>query len=219
MNYAVLVSGRGSNLGAILEAVKDGSLPANVVCVISNNPDAFALQIAEQHAVPTHAIPSRGKSRIDHEDEVLACLAQYNVDFVVLAGYMRVLTPHFLKAFHDHAHSIFRVINIHPSLLPAFPGASGYEDAFNYGVRISGVTVHLVDEEVDNGPILAQEVFVRQDDDTIETFKQRGLAVEHRLYPQVLACLATNGIQILPRLKGPAGSSTNQSKQTEAPVK
>lgn len=217
MNYAVLVSGRGSNLGAILEAVQDGSLKASVVCVISNNPDAYGLKIAEQHKVPAHAIASRGKSRIDHENEVLACLARYKVDFVVLAGYMRVLTPHFLQAFHDRERSIFRVINIHPSLLPAFPGASGYEDAFNYGVRISGVTVHLVDEEVDHGPILAQEAFARQDDDSIDTFKQRGLAVEHRLYPQVLARLATDGVQILPR---PARKENcEQTTTTEAPVK
>ena len=199
MNYAVLVSGRGSNLGAILEAVQDGSLKANVVCVISNNPDALALKIAEEHGVPAHAIASRGKARVDHESEVLACLEKYNVDFVVLAGYMRVLTPHFLQAFYDRERSIFKVINIHPSLLPAFPGASGYEDAFNYGVRISGVTVHLVDEEVDHGPILAQEAFAREDGDTIDTFKQRGLQVEHRLYPQVLANIATHGVQILPR--------------------
>lgn len=212
MNYAVLVSGRGSNLRAILEAVKSGSLKANIVCCISNNPDALALQIATEHGVPAHAIASKGKSRTDHESEVLACLAQYEVDFVVLAGYMRVLTPHFLKAFYDSTRGIFKVINIHPSLLPAFPGASGYDDAFNYGVKVSGVTVHLVDEQVDHGPILAQETFVRRDDDTLETFKQRGLSLEHRLFPSVLNQVATEGVKILP-------STRKGEIKTEAPVK
>lgn len=213
MNYAVLVSGRGSNLRAILEAVKDGSLKATIACVISNNPAAAALEIATEFGVPAHAIPSKGMARLDHENAVLACLAQYQVDFVVLAGYMRVLTPHFLRPFFDPQLGIFKVINIHPSLLPAFPGAAGYDDAYNYGVRLSGVTIHLVDEEVDHGPILAQETFLRQKDDTLETFKQRGLALEHRLYPAVLQKIATEGVSILPR---PAKDTTKLA--TEAQV-
>ncbi|HEY9791086.1 MAG TPA: formyltransferase family protein, partial [Candidatus Obscuribacterales bacterium] len=114
-----------------------------------------------------------------------------------LAGYMRVLTPAFLQQFR-HADGYFNVINIHPSLLPAFPGAHGYEDAFNYGVKISGVTIHLVDEHVDHGPILAQAAFERYDDDTLETFKARGLELEHKLYPAVLQEIARNGIKLLP---------------------
>jgi phosphoribosylglycinamide formyltransferase-1 len=212
MNYAVLVSGRGSNLKAILEGVKAGSLQANIVCCISNNPDALALQIATEHGVPAHAVVSRGKARTDHEIEVLNCLARYKVDYIVLAGYMRVLTPNFLKSFYDDNLNIYKVVNVHPSLLPAFPGASGYEDAFNYGVRLSGVTVHLVDEEVDHGPILAQETFMRYEDDTLETFKQRGLTLEHRLYPQILNEIATQGVKILP-------ASRKGETKTEAPVK
>lgn len=214
MNYAVLVSGRGSNLRAILEAVANGSLNANIVCIISNNADAPALQIGTEFGVPAHAVASRGKKRVEHETEVLACLSQYKIDFLVLAGYMRVLTPHFLKPFYDSEAGIYRVINIHPSILPAFPGAAGYDEAFNYGVRLSGVTVHLVDEQVDHGPILAQETFPRLAEDTLETFKQRGLAVEHRLYPQVLQQIALEGVKILPR---PLTDKSNVP--TEAPVK
>ncbi len=196
ISIAILVSGRGSNMKAILDAVRAGELDAKVAVVLSNNPDAEALELAGRYDVPAVAIASKGKNRQQHEQEVLNCLAKYEVDFVVLAGYMRVLTPSFLQAFR-HSAGYFRVINIHPSLLPAFPGANAYEDAFNYGVKVSGSTVHLVDEQVDHGPILAQAAFTRLDSDTLESFKGRGLALEHSLYPKVLQQISQDGIELL----------------------
>lgn len=192
ISIAILVSGRGSNMKSILSAIARGELDANVAVVISNNPHAAAIPTAEQFGVRTAIVPSKGKTRTEHEQELLAVLAQYQIDYVVLAGYMRVLTPLFLRAFKDPS-GCYRVINIHPSLLPQFPGATAYDDAFNAGVTKSGITVHLVDEEVDHGPILAQAEFPRLPDDDIETFKSRGLQLEHELYPRVLQQIATKG--------------------------
>jgi phosphoribosylglycinamide formyltransferase 1 len=189
ISIAILVSGRGSNMKAILEAIQRGELDASVSVVLSNNPSAAALDIAREHNVPALAVPSKGKAREEHEQEVLATLAKYEIDYVVLAGYMRVLTPVFLNAFKG-ADGNFRVINIHPSLLPDFPGANAYEDAFAAGVTESGITVHLVDEAVDHGPILEQARFPRLPSDTLESFKARGLAVEHQLFPRVLQRIA-----------------------------
>lgn len=195
ISIAILVSGRGSNMKAILEAIQRGELDAEVAVVVSNNPEAAALDVAREFGVEAVAIPSKGKTRELHEQEVLQCLSKHRIDYVVLAGYMRVLTPAFLHAFKAGDH--FRVINIHPSLLPAFPGANAYEDAFNYGVKVSGITVHLVDEQVDHGPILAQEVFRREPHDTVESFKARGLRIEHQLYPAVLQRIADKGLELI----------------------
>jgi phosphoribosylglycinamide formyltransferase-1 len=195
ISIAILISGRGSNMKAILEAIAAGDLDARACVVLSNNPVAAGLDVAKEHGVATVCVPSKGKSREEHEREVLAALSAYKTDFVVLAGYMRVLTPLFLNAFKS-PEGYFRVINIHPSLLPAFPGACGYDDAFNAGVTKSGITVHLVDEQVDHGPILGQAEFDRLPGDTIETFKARGLALEHELFPRVLQQVATNGIKL-----------------------
>jgi phosphoribosylglycinamide formyltransferase-1 len=196
MRLAILVSGRGSNLEAILRAIKNGELDAKVEVVVSNNPDALALHIARKYGVHATAVDHRGISRSEHEKRVLDELANYQIHFVVLAGYMRVLSAAFLNHYR-HPEGYCRIINIHPSLLPDFPGVSGYEDAFAAGVLESGVTVHLVEEKVDQGPILAQERFPRLRDDDLESFKARGLAVEHRLYPAVLQRIAREGI-ILP---------------------
>jgi phosphoribosylglycinamide formyltransferase-1 len=181
---------------AILEAAQRGELSARVAVVVSNNPEAPALEIARDYGVKAVAIPHRGLSRQEHERLLVAELKRHQVDYVVMAGYMRVLTPDFLQEFR-HPDGYFKVINIHPSLLPAFPGAHAYEDAFAYGVRVSGITVHLVDEQVDHGPILAQEAFERFPEDTLETFKQRGLQIEHRLYPAVLEQIARCGVPVL----------------------
>lgn len=196
ITIAILVSGRGSNMKAILEAAQRGELSARVAVVVSNNPEAPALEIARDYGVKAVAIPHRGLSRQEHERLLVAELKRHQVDYVVMAGYMRVLTPDFLQEFR-HPDGYFKVINIHPSLLPAFPGAHAYEDAFAYGVRVSGITVHLVDEQVDHGPILAQEAFERFPEDTLETFKQRGLQIEHRLYPAVLEQIARCGVPVL----------------------
>jgi len=196
---AIMASGRGSNAKAILEAIEQGKLDAKVQCVISNMPHAPVLTMADNFGVPTFCIFHQGLSRENHETQVLNVLKDYQIDYLVLAGYMRLMTPTFLSAFHAKNH--YRIINIHPALLPAFPGAHGYEDAFQYGVKISGVTVHFVDEGIDTGPILMQESFPRLDDDTLETFKSRGLALEHVIYPKALQLLAQNRVRFIPHSK------------------
>ncbi len=196
IKLAVLVSGRGSNLEAILKAIGDRSLDASVAVVLSNKPGVGALDIAKRHGVPGAVVENQGMPRLKHEEAVQAELSKYSFDYIVLAGYMRVLSPAFLKHYRDE-NGFFRVINIHPSMLPAFPGKNAYEDAFASGATESGITVHLVDEEVDHGPILAQRAFPRRADDTLETFKARGLALEHELFPQVLQKIATNGLSAI----------------------
>lgn len=198
INIAVLASGRGSNLEAILDAIASGMLDAKVQLVLVNVPGAGAIDIAEKHGVATAVVPNAGLSRKEHEEKVIAELKKHDIDFIVLAGYMRVLSSTFLSHFKD-SRGFFKVINIHPSLLPAFPGIRGYEEAFEYGVKVAGVTVHLVDEKVDHGPILAQAAFSRNEDDTIESFKARGLKIEHELYPQVLQTIAERGVAFFQR--------------------
>lgn len=199
LKLAILVSGRGSNMTAILQAIQARQLDAEVCLVFSNNPDAPALETATQFGVKTASISHKGLGRIEHEQKVLELLRPLSVDFLVLAGYMRIVSASFLREFSSDDGTYYRVINIHPSLLPAFPGAHGYEDAFEYGVKLSGITVHLVDERVDHGPILAQRSFERLADDTVETFKARGLKLEHQLLPEVLQSIATNGVQFFAR--------------------
>jgi formyltetrahydrofolate-dependent phosphoribosylglycinamide formyltransferase len=212
LKLAILVSGRGSNMTAILQAVAERRLDAEIKLVFSNNSDAPALETAASYGVPTAAINHKGMSRLEHEERLLSLLDPLDVDFIVLAGYMRILTPHFLLKFR-HPDGYYRVINIHPSLLPAFPGAHGYDDAFNYGVRVSGITVHLVDERVDHGPILAQMAFGRLADDTLESFKSRGLKLEHKLLPEVLQNIARCGVQFFHRTDAVelAGSGTSNA--------
>jgi len=196
IKLAVLVSGRGSNLEAILEAIDSGHLRASVEIVISNKSGVGALAIAKRHGVRSSVIESAPVKRVEHERLVVAELAKNDIDYVVLAGYMRVLSPEFLSHFKDAA-GFYKIINIHPSMLPAFPGKDAYGDAFAAGVSTSGITVHLVDEHVDHGPILAQREFPRHPQDTLDTFKQRGLAVEHDLFPAVLEEIATRSLASL----------------------
>ncbi len=192
LKIALFASGRGSNVQAILKAIETGTLDVSPQCLIANMEDAPVLDLGRAANLPTYCIPHKNLSREQHEADVLKALASHNIDYIVLAGYMRMLTPGFLKNYAAVDH--YRIVNIHPSMLPAFPGTHAYEDAFNQGVKTSGVTVHFVDEIMDNGPILIQESFPRHDDDTLETFKARGLALEHRLYPQALQYLAENRV-------------------------
>lgn len=243
LSLAILVSGRGSNMSAILDAIKSGALDATVSVVFSNNPEAKALEIAAAHGISIESLSHKGMSREEHEKSVLQILSKYKIDFVVLAGYMRVLSPCFLRAFKGTAAhldeaangaspgeqlrrpdgppctpapltfdpaELYRIINIHPSLLPSFPGAHAYEDAWEAGVPASGITIHLVDELVDHGPILHQDSFQRLAGDNIDTFKARGLALEHKLFPAVLHEISKKGI--IPVLQEFAGSSS----QTES---
>jgi phosphoribosylglycinamide formyltransferase-1 len=183
---------------AILAASANGELDAQIAVVLANDAQAKALTIAQEYGIPTVAVANQGLSRAQHESSILEALSSFKIDYIVLAGYMRILTASFLNHFRD-PRGFYRVINIHPSLLPAFPGKSAYEEAFAYGVKVSGITVHLVDEQVDHGAILAQQAFPRHDDDTLETFKQRGLSVEHVLYPRVLQDICQHGIKVQTR--------------------
>lgn len=200
IKIAVFISGRGSNLNAIIQAIADKRLSAQIETVVSNDKEATGLIIAEQHGLNTFAISQKGMTRAQHEEKILEHLNKFKLDYIVLAGYMRILSPDFLKHFKSE-HGYYRVINIHPSLLPAFPGVDSYKQAFDYGVKVGGVTVHLIDENMDRGIILAQEPFPRFPDDTLETFTQRGLSVEHSLYPAVLQQVAKHGIESKPKQK------------------
>ncbi len=185
LDLGVLVSGRGSNLGAILDAIADHKLEARVRLVISNRSDAPALARAERAGVTTRVIAHRDfATREDFDHALVDALGSAGAEWVVLAGFMRVLTPVFLRAFPG------RVINIHPALLPAFPGTHAQRQALDYGVKVTGCTVHLVDEGVDTDPIIAQRVVPVLDDDDEERLGARILEREHQLLTEVLADLA-----------------------------
>ena len=181
LQLGVLASGNGSNLQAIIDAIEAGKLNADIQVVLSDRPDAYALVRAEKHKIrclPVH--PSNYRTREEYDSMVAELLDEFNVDIVVLAGYMRIVTKELLDKFPK------RVINIHPALLPAFPGLHGQKQAFDYGVKYSGCTVHFVDEGMDSGPIIAQRVVPVFDDDTEETLTERILEQEHQVFPEVL---------------------------------
>lgn len=177
----VLISGRGSNLQAIIDATRDGRLDAVVAIVVSNRADAPGLQRARDAGVPTAVIDHRAFQSREAFDRALADeLRRHDVALVCLAGFMRLLGPAFLRAFPD------RILNIHPSLLPAFPGLHAQRQAFEYGVKISGATVHLVTAELDAGPIVLQAAVPVRHDDTEDTLAARILVEEHRIYPEAI---------------------------------
>lgn len=192
MNVAVLISGRGSNLRAILEAEKNNNLgKAHVVLVLSNKADAKGLDHAKEFNKDTVVLEASGfNSREDYDRALVEVLHQHNIELVVLAGFMRILTSVFLDAFRN------RVINIHPSLLPSFPGLHAQRQALEYGVKISGCTVHFVTEEVDGGPIILQHAVEVYDDDTEETLAKRILKYEHQLLPKAIRLIAEGRVSI-----------------------
>ena len=190
----VLVSGRGSNLQAIIDAIESGELCAEIAIVISNVQDAYALKRASKHGIKTSFVDyKKYRSREDYEREVIRILNENNVELVVLAGYMLVLTPLFIDAFK------MRIVNIHPALLPAFPGLHVQKKAIDYGVKYSGCTVHFVDTGVDTGPIIKQAVVPVLDDDTEESLSERILEQEHKIYVEALKLIAEDKIQIVGR--------------------
>lgn len=194
LRMALLASGRGSNVQAILAAIAEGRLDAHAACLISNIAEAPVLDIGRAAGIPSVSLPHRGQSREAHEDQILAALeANGPIDTIVLAGYMRLFSPQAIQALGNG--NPMRIINIHPSLLPAFPGTKGYEDAYTYGVKVAGVTVHFVDSGLDSGPVLLQRSFPRLDTDTLAEFRARGLALEHALYPEALQLLAENRVR------------------------
>jgi phosphoribosylglycinamide formyltransferase-1 len=177
---AVLLSGRGSNFLALSDAVTRGDIPAEIVLVISNIENAAGLQYAAERGYRTLFIPSRGKEREAFDREVVAELEAAEVDLVCLAGFMRLLSSYFVSRFP------MRILNIHPALLPAFPGLHAQEQALEWGVKVAGCTVHLVDEKLDHGPIIVQKQVPVLDSDTVDILSARILVQEHKAYPEAL---------------------------------
>jgi phosphoribosylglycinamide formyltransferase-1 len=191
LKLGVLISGSGSNLQSIIDNIEKGSLSAVIQIVISNNPDAHGITRAKKHSLPVAILNHQNfKSREDFDLELINNLRNNKVQLVVLAGFMRILTPVFLQAFPQ------RILNIHPALLPAFPGTHVQKQALEYGAKFSGCTVHFVDESVDTGPIIIQSVLPVYDDDTEETLAARILNEEHRIYPQAIQFYADGKIEI-----------------------
>ena len=178
----ILISGRGSNMVALADAVRDAGIPnAEIAIVISDQPNAAGLAKAKERRIETLVIERRGRKREVHDREIVAALSAKNIDLVCLAGYMRLLSPEFIAAYRG------RILNIHPSLLPAFPGLDAQRQALEHGVKSTGCTVHFVDETLDGGPIIAQRVVPVCDDDTAESLSARILAEEHKLYPETVS--------------------------------
>ena len=204
MRLGVLASGSGSNLQAILDACASRRIPAEVSAVLCNVPGARALQRAEAAGVPAVLLPHRQfASREEYDRAVIDVLQRHRVDLVCLAGFMRLITPVLLRAFEN------RILNIHPSLLPAFPGMHAVRDALAAGVRVSGCTVHVVDEGTDSGPIVIQAAVPVLDGDTEETLAARILAQEHRCYPRAISLWAERRVHLegrRVRIDGAAGS-------------
>ena len=181
-NLGILLSGRGSNFEAIARNVTAGRIPdARTAVVISNKPDAGGIETARRLGLTAVVIPSKGRSREEHDREVAGVLEQHKVDLVCLAGYMRLLSPWFVRQFPQ------RILNIHPSLLPAFPGLEAQEQAFAYGVKVSGCTVHFVDEELDHGAIIVQKAVAILDSDDGHSLAARILEQEHIAYSEAIS--------------------------------
>src|SRR5579863_5381347 len=187
----VLLSGRGSNFEALADSVEAGRIPnAEISIVVSNREDAPGLLRAAERRIPARVIPSKGVEREAYDRLVVAALNEARVDLVCLAGFMRLLSPYFVAAFRG------RILNIHPSLLPSFPGLESQRQALDYGVKFSGCTVHLVDENLDAGPIVAQAIVPIRDQDTEETLSARILAEEHRIYTEAVRLILSGQYRI-----------------------
>lgn len=191
VRLGILLSGRGSNFLAIAESIRAGRLPGvEIAVVISNVVDAEGIAKARELEMPTAIYVSAGLKRIHHDFNVAACLALHEVDLVCLAGYMRLLSPEFVAAFPN------RILNIHPSLLPAFPGLEAQEQAFVYGVKVAGCTVHFVDEELDHGAIVLQRTIAVLDSDDAHSLSARILAEEHKAYTEAIAMVVSGEYEI-----------------------
>jgi phosphoribosylglycinamide formyltransferase 1 len=181
---AILISGRGSNMLALSDAVNDGRIPnAEISIIVSDKANARGLELAKQRGIETSAIERRGRTREEHEREIMSVLHEHQVDLICLAGYMRLLSPCFIEAFRG------KILNIHPSLLPDFPGLDAQRQALDHCVKVSGCTVHFVDETLDGGPIIAQRTVPVMEGDTVETLSARILEQEHQLYPESVASI------------------------------
>jgi len=190
----ILLSGRGSNFLAIAVSISAGRIPnTEIAVVISNKPYAPGIVAAEERGLNTHVIQSKGLSRAEHDQQIVACLREHNVDLVCLAGYMRLLSPEFIAAYSQ------RILNIHPSLLPAFPGLDAQRQALEYGVKVTGCTVHFVDEELDHGAIIAQKTVPVLPDDNEEILSARILEQEHICYIEAINMVLSGEFEIVGR--------------------
>jgi len=206
-NLGILLSGRGSNFVAIADSVAAGRIPdARIAIVISNRADAPGVETARQRGLNALVIPSKGKPREEHDREVVAALVDNKVDLICLAGYMRLLSPWFVRQFPG------KILNIHPSLLPAFPGLEAQEQAFAYGVRVSGCTVHFVDEELDHGAIIVQKTVPVLDSDDEHTLAARILEQEHIAYSEAIRIVLEGKFEI-------AGRRLVKSQKSEVKLK
>lgn len=193
MKIGILISGRGSNMVALVDAVKSGEIPdSEVAVVISDKPNAPGLEKARERAVETVVVERRGRSREDHDAEIIRELQSRDVELVCLAGYMRLLSKSFIEAFEN------RIINIHPSLLPSFPGLNVQQQAIDAGVKVSGCTVHFVNEDLDAGPIILQREVQVLDGDTADTLAARILEQEHGAYVEAVIKLVTRQHRSVP---------------------
>jgi len=190
LRIVVFGSGRGSNFESIVDAIESGDLPVKIVLVIVNNPEAPMIDKARENYIPVAVIPHHQISREEHEEAILRELERIDYDLICLAGYMRILSPNFLRSVKS------KIINIHPSLLPSFPGLHAQKQAVDYGVKYSGCTVHVVNEDIDGGKILGQDVVEVKSDDTEETLAARILEKEHQLYPRILFDIAFGNIHL-----------------------
>jgi phosphoribosylglycinamide formyltransferase-1 len=186
----ILLSGRGSNFEAIADSIAAGRLEAEIALVLSNRPDAPGLAAAKKRGLPHLCLPSKGIDRESYDRSIAAQFAVAGVDLVCLAGYMRLLSPEFIQAYKD------RILNIHPSLLPAFPGLDAQQQALRHGAKISGCTVHFVDEYLDSGPIVVQAAVPVLDADTAESLSARILKEEHRIYTEALQIVVSGRYRI-----------------------
>jgi phosphoribosylglycinamide formyltransferase-1 len=206
----VLLSGRGSNFEALADSVTAGRIPdAEISVVISNREDAPGLRRATERRIPARVIPSKGVEREAYDRLVVAALNEARVDLVCLAGFMRLLSPYFVAAFRG------RILNIHPSLLPSFPGLESQRQALDYGVKFTGCTVHFVDENLDAGPIIKQAIVPIEPGDTEETLAARILSEEHRIYTEAVRLVLSGKFRIEGRRVLPTAEETQEERLTE----
>lgn len=192
LKIGVLISGSGTNLQAILDRIAAGTLNAEVVHVLSSRPDAFGITRAEKAGVPVTVFNREVYADSQAADgKIVEIMQAAGAEYLVMAGYMRKLTPVVLDAFPN------RVLNLHPALLPSFKGAHAIEDAFNFGVKVTGITVHFANEDYDKGPIVAQRAVEVREDDTLDSLEERIHAAEHELYPEVVGWLAAGRVQVI----------------------
>jgi len=191
INIGVLVSGRGTNLQAIIEAIEEGKIAGEIKVVMSDNPDAYALKRAQQYHIDTRYIHFKEfKNREDYDKEIIKILKEKKIELVALAGYMRILSPYFIRTYKN------KIINIHPALLPSFPGLHAQRQTLEYGAKVSGCTVHFVDEGVDSGPIILQKAVEVSDDDTEESLAEKILKEEHQIYPRAIQLFSESRLMI-----------------------